>query len=72
MNCEYINIHEYDDRKYRYFKLYKYLMLDDSFSDISTSAKIAYSLFENRHQLSVDNGIKDKNGRPYIFFSRKE
>ena len=72
MNCEYINIHEYDDRKYRYFKLYKYLMLDDSFSDISTSAKIAYSLFENRHQLSVDNGIKDKNGRPYIFFSRNE
>jgi len=72
MNCEFINIHEYDDRKYRYFKLYKYLMLDDSFSDISTSAKIAYSLFENRHQLSVDNDIKDKNGRPYIFFSRNE
>ena len=72
MNCEFINIHEYDDRKYRYFKLYKYLMLDNSFSDISTSAKIAYSLFENRHQLSVDNDIKDKNGRPYIFFSRNE
>ena len=29
-------------------------------------------MFENRHQLSVDNDIKDKNGRPYIFFSRNE
>ena len=45
MNCEFINIHEYDDRKYRYFKLYKYLMLDDSYSDFSTSAMISYSLF---------------------------
>ena len=69
----YFNINEFDRRKFRFFKLYKYLLLDDSFAELSSDSKIAYSLFENRHQSSVGNSTyKDDKGRYFIFFSRQE
>ena len=64
---EYFNV-SMNRRQFRFFKLYKYLLLDDSFADLSSEAKIAYSLFENRHQSSVGNlSYKDEKGF-FIFF----
>ncbi|MCR5143161.1 MAG: replication initiator protein A [Ruminococcus sp.] len=68
----YFNINNMNRRQPRFFKLYKYFLLDDSFADLSSEAKIAYSLFENRHQSSVGNpSYKDEKGF-FIFFSRQE
>ena len=73
MSYDYYNIGTTNCRKFRFFKLYRYLMTDSSFSGLSSESKIAYSLFENRHQRSIDNKTyRDENGKVFIYFSRQE
>ncbi len=73
MSYDYYNINTYDCRRFRFFKLYRYLLTDSSFDALSSEAKIAYSLFENRHQISIDNKtFHDDNGKVFIYFSRQE
>jgi hypothetical protein len=73
MKCNYFNISNFSQKKYQFFKLYKYFLLDDSFREISSEAKIAYSIFENRHQSSaLKPEFTDEDGRNFIMFSRTE
>jgi predicted transcriptional regulator len=73
MEYNFLNVATFCQRKYQFFKLYKLLLTDDSFRELSSDAKIAYSLFENRHQSSVKNpDFKDSDGKSFILFSRTE
>ncbi|SDA30036.1 Replication initiator protein A (RepA) N-terminus [Ruminococcus sp. YE71] len=73
MSYDFFNVGTTNCRKFRFFKLYRYLMTDSSFTTLSSESKIAYSLFENRHQRSIDNKTyRDENGRVFFYFSRKE
>ena len=48
------------------------LFTDEKYKDVSTDAKMLYSLLLDRMHLSVKNGWVDKQGRVYQFFTVKE
>lgn len=55
-----------------FYKLPKALFSDDKYKDISTDAKVLYSLLLDRNGLSVKNGWIDSYGRYYQYFTIKE
>lgn len=55
-----------------FYKLPKVLFGDDRYKDISTDAKVLYSLLLDRNSLSVKNGWIDSHGRYYQYFTIKE
>ncbi len=58
--------------KKMYYRLPKKIFTDERFSALSAYAIITYCILMDRVGLSEKTGRVDKNGRPYIFFSRKE
>lgn len=69
LNLDYI----YRDYVDQYvFNLLPTALLDDLFPNISTNAKLLYSLMLSRLSLSKKNGWHDENGRVYIVFTIKE
>lgn len=55
-----------------FYKLPKVLFSDDKYKDISTDAKVLYSLLLDRNSLSVKNDWIDNYGRYYQYFTIKE
>lgn len=55
-----------------FYKLPKALFSDGKYKDISTDAKVLYSLLLDRNSLSVKNGWIDNCGRYYQYFTIKE
>ena len=55
-----------------FYKLPKALFSDDKYKDISTAAKVLYSLLLDRNGLSAKNGWIDSCGRYYQYFTIKE
>lgn len=55
-----------------FYKLYKFLFEDKTFKTLSDSAKIAYTLFRDRFNLSIENNWVDKNGHVYFIYTIKE
>lgn len=55
-----------------FYKLPKVLFSDDRYKDLSTDAKVLYSLLLDRNSLSVKNGWIDSYGRYYQYFTIKE
>lgn len=55
-----------------FYKLPKTLFSDGKYNDISTDAKVLYSLLLDRNSLSVKNGLIDSYGRYYQYFAIKE
>lgn len=55
-----------------FYKLPKVLFSDDRYKDLSTDAKVLYSLLLDRNSLSVKNGWIDNYGRYYQYFTIKE
>lgn len=56
----------------QFFQLPIALMQDDKYKDLSMGAKIAYTLFLNRHSCSATNGFKDKEGNVYFYYTNEE
>lgn len=54
-----------------FYKLPKVLFSDDRYKDLSTDAKVLYSLLLDRNSLSVKNGWFDNHGY-YQYFTIKE
>ena len=52
-----------------FFKLYKFLFEDERFKTLSDSAKIAYSLFRDRFNLSIQNNWVDEDGDIYFIYT---
>lgn len=44
-------------------------LLTSTYKSLSTDAKLLYSLMLDRHQLSIKNNWKDKDGNTYIIFT---
>lgn len=55
-----------------FYKLPKVLFGDDRYKDISTDAKVLYSLLLDSNSLSVKNRWIDSHGRYYQYFTIKE
>lgn len=55
-----------------FYKLPKALFSDDRYKDLSTDAKVLYSLLLDRNSLSVKNGWIDNYGKYYQYFTIKE
>lgn len=55
-----------------YYQLPKQLLTDDRFSILSLYAIVLYCILKDRNGLSEMTERLDDNGRPYIFFSRRE
>lgn len=48
------------------------MITDDQFADITTDAKLLYSLMLDRSSLSAKNGWLDKEGKVYIFYTLEQ
>ena len=59
-------------RNDNFYKLPKALFGDGKYKDVSTDAKVLYSLLLDRNSLSVKNGWIDSHGRYYLYFTIKE
>ena len=70
MNSQRISAQKYNQETF--YKLYKFLFEDKRFKKLSDSAKIAYTLFRDRFNLSIENNWVDKNGHVYFVFTTKE
>lgn len=55
-----------------FYKLPKVLFSDDRYKDLSTDAKLLYSLLLDRKSLSVKNGWINSYGRYYQYFTIRE
>lgn len=55
--------------QYAFYQVPKILITDDQFADITTDAKLLYSLMLDRSSLSAKNGWLDKEGKVYIFYT---
>lgn len=44
-------------------------LLSSKYKDLSTDAKVLYSIMLDRHNLSIKNNWKDKDGNTYIIFT---
>ena len=55
-----------------FYKLPKALFSDDLYKDVSTDAKVLYSLLLDRNGLSVKNGWIDSHGKYYQYFTINE
>ena len=57
---------------FTFFRIPKVLFADPAYKDLSTGAKLLYSLMLDRVMLSTLNEWKDKRGRIFIYFTIKE
>ena len=57
---------------FTFFRIPKVLFSDPLYKDLSTGAKILYSLMLDRVVLSTLNEWKDKRGRVFVYFTIKE
>ena len=57
---------------FTFFRIPKVLFADPAYKDLSTGAKLLYSLMLDRVMLSTLNEWKDKKGRIFIYFTIKE
>lgn len=57
---------------FTFFRIPKVLFADPAYKDLSTGAKLLYSLMLDRVMLSTLNEWKDKRGRVFIYFTIKE
>ena len=57
---------------FTFFRIPKVLFVDQAYKDLSTGAKLLYSLMLDRVMLSTLNEWKDKKGRIFIYFTIKE
>ena len=48
------------------------MITDDQFADITTDAKLLYSLMLDRSALSAKNGWLDENGKVYIYYTLEQ
>ncbi len=55
-----------------FYKLPKVLFSDDRYKDLSTDAKVLYSLLLDRKSLSAKNGWINSYGRYYQYFTIRE
>jgi len=55
-----------------FYKFPKYLLLDPEYKSLAATAKIAYAVLKDRHQLSMRNKMVDNAGHVYVIFSREE
>jgi transposase len=55
-----------------FYKFPKYLMLDPEYKHLSANAKLIFMVLLDRHQLSLKNGMVDKDGYVYLIYSREE
>ena len=58
--------------QYAFYQVPKILITDDQFADITTDAKLLYSLMLDRSSLSAKNGWLDKEGKGYIFYTLEQ
>ena len=58
--------------QYAFYQVPKILITDDRFADITTDAKLLYSLMLDRSSLSAKNGWLDKEGKVYIFYTLEQ
>ena len=58
--------------QYAFYQVPKILITDDQFADITTDAKLLYSLMLDRSSLSAKNGWLDKEGKVYIFYTLEQ
>ena len=59
-------------KDFTFFRVPKALFTDPEYKELSTDAKLLYSLMLDRVVLSTINSWKDKRGNIYIFFTVKE
>lgn len=57
---------------FAFYQVPKILITDNRFADITTDAKLLYSLMLDRSSLSAKNGWLDKEGRVYIFYTLEQ
>lgn len=58
--------------QYAFYQVPKILITDDQFADITTDAKLLYSLMLDRSALSAKNGWLDENGKVYIYYTLEQ
>ncbi len=58
--------------QYTFYRIPKVLFTDERYQDLSSDAKILYSLLLDRMGLSLRNEWLDEQGRAYVYFSQKE
>ena len=58
--------------QYAFYQVPKILITDNRFADITTDAKLLYSLMLDRSSLSAKNGWLDKEGKVYIFYTLEQ
>ncbi|MGL5765511.1 MAG: conserved phage C-terminal domain-containing protein [Sarcina sp.] len=54
-----------------YYQLYKFIVHDKAFKNLSSDAKILYSVMRDRHKLSLENNWVDDEGNVFIYYSRE-
>lgn len=60
-------------KEYQFYQIPQLLFTDDKFKQLSSDAKILYSLFLDRAGLSFKNQdrFQDENGRTFIYFTQE-
>ena len=69
MEFEYF--YERQPEKYSFYRIPKRLFTDESFSNLSTEAKVLYGLLLDRVSLSRENGWVDESGRIYVLLQNR-
>ena len=64
-----IKISEVEDN--RFYKMPKFLIHDEQFSELGSDAKILYMIMRDRHELSIKNNWVDQEGYVYIIYTRE-
>lgn len=57
--------------QFTFYRVPKVLIIDDTFSELSTDAKLLYGLLLDRVSLSANSGWFDKEGRVYVIYAIK-
>lgn len=61
-----------ESEQYTFYHIPKLLFTDSRFANISTDAKLLYSLLLDRMSISLKNGWHDDQGRVYIVFTLED
>lgn len=57
--------------QYAFYRIPKFLIVEDCFQELSTNAKLLYGLLLDRVSLSASSGWLDEEGRVYIIYTIK-
>ena len=58
--------------KFTFYKMPKFLFIDEKYKRLSLDAKVLYSLIIDRASLSTENHFIDKNENVYVFMTNQE